>query len=171
MPTLDRTPPSPPPNPRRLGIHVPSNGYTAQSLFQHYTNLCCCHEGRGITRRPSFSDAKSPPARVASRSMLESGSRSNIHEALANYRSGAEMSAPTSRRQTGDGDRPKIHPMPPNPLSLLTKLTAFIKVRVMSPWPACVQHPTTLLNLEMSILLQEHHPYTGNLNIEKVWGQ
>ena len=77
--------------------------------------------------------------------MLESGSRSNIHEALANYRSGAEMSAPTSRRQTGDGDRPKIHPMPPNPLPLLTKLTAFIKVWVMSPWLACVQHPTALL--------------------------
>ena len=61
---------------------------------------------------------------------MESGSRSNIHEALANYRSGAEMSAPTSRRQTGDGDRPKIHPMPDNPLSLLKKLTGFIKVHV-----------------------------------------
>ena len=98
--------------------------------------------------------------------MLESGSRSNIHEALANYRSGAEMSAPTSRRQTGDGDRPKIHPMPPNPLSLLTKLTAFIKVWVMSPWLACVQHPTALRNPKMSNLIQKCHPYTGNLTGE-----
>ena len=102
--------------------------------------------------------------------MLESGSRSNIHEALANYRSGAEMSAPTSRRQTGDGDRPKIHPMPPNPLSLLTKLTAFIKVWVMSPWLACVQHPTALLKPKMSILIQKHHPYTENLNGETSCG-
>ncbi len=98
--------------------------------------------------------------------MLESGSRSNIHEALANYRSGAEMSAPTSRRQTGDGDRPKIHPMPNNPLSLLTKLTAFIKVLVMSPWPACVQHPTALLKLKTYVSIQKCHPYTGNLNRE-----
>ena len=77
------------------------------------------------------------------------------------------MSAPTSRRQTGDGDRPKIHPMPPNPLSLLTKLTAFIKVWVMSPWLACVQHPTALLNPKTSILIQKCHPYTGNLNRER----
>ncbi|KAL0037051.1 hypothetical protein WJX77_010637 [Trebouxia sp. C0004] len=96
-------------------------------------------QGRGITSRPSFSDAKSPPARVASRSILESSSRSNIHEALANYRSGAEMSAPTSRRQTGDGDRPKIHPMPHNPLSLLTKLTAFIKVLVEQLRQQCLE--------------------------------
>lgn len=53
-----------------------------------------------------------------------------MHEAsLPNYKSGAEMSAPTSRRQTGDGERPKIHPMPQNPLSLLKKLTAYIKVQ------------------------------------------
>ena len=84
--------------------------------------------GRGLASRPSFNEnSKSPPARNMSRNMLQSESRSNIHEALVNYKTGAEMSAPTSRRQTGDGERPKIHPMPDNPLALLKKLTAFIK--------------------------------------------
>ena len=47
---------------------------------------------------------------------------------MQNYKSGAEMSAPTSRRQTSDGERPKIHPMPENPLALLKTLTGYIKV-------------------------------------------
>lgn len=86
---------------------------------------CCRVAGRTLSNRPSFNESsKSSPARVAS--------RSNMHEAsLPNYKSGAEMSAPTSRRQTSDGDRPKIHPMPQNPLSLLKKLTAYIKVQNM----------------------------------------
>ena len=82
-----------------------------------------------MSSKPSFSESSKSPK--AARSLAESGSRSNIHEALANYRSGAEMSAPTSRRQTGDGDRPKIHPMPENPLALLKKLTAYIKVPLL----------------------------------------
>ena len=71
--------------------------------------------------------------------MLQSESRSNIHEALVNYKTGAEMSAPTSRRQTGDGERPKIHPMPDNPLALLKKLTGFIKVLVEQLRQQCLE--------------------------------
>ena len=88
-------------------------------ILSHILNTSVA--GRTMSSRPSFSDhVKSPPARV--------GSRSSVHEPLPNYKSGAEMSAPTSRRQTGDGDRPKIHPMPDQPLSLLKQLTAYIKV-------------------------------------------
>lgn len=54
------------------------------------------------------------------------GSRTTFD--MANYKTGAEMSAPTSRRETTDGERPKIHPMPDNPLPLLKTLTGYIKV-------------------------------------------
>lgn len=49
------------------------------------------------------------------------------------------MSDPTSRRQSGDGERPKIHPMPDNPLSLLKKLTAYIKVLVEQLRQQCLE--------------------------------
>ena len=72
-----------------------------------------------MNSRPSFNENnRSPPARGASKVNLD----------MANYKTGAEMSAPTSRRQTHDGERPKIHPMPDNPLALLKTLTAYIKV-------------------------------------------
>ena len=85
-----------------------------------------------------------------------------MHEAsLPNYKSGAEMSAPTSRRQTSDGDRPKIHPMPQNPLSLLKKLTAYIKVQNMQSFDklfsllenACCLHHSKLPILHNSCFL------------------
>lgn len=63
---------------------------------------------------------------------------------MQNYKSGAEMSAPTSRRQTSDGERPKIHPMPENPLALLKTLTGYIKVcltlQLVLPCLRCDSH-------------------------------
>ena len=92
--------------------------------FLTHVGIAACGAARTLSGRPSFNEnSRSSPARAVSRSSMHEG-------ALPNYKSGAEMSAPTSRRQTGDGERPKIHPMPDNPLSLLKKLTAYIKVRL-----------------------------------------
>ncbi|KAL3145933.1 hypothetical protein ABBQ38_015296 [Trebouxia sp. C0009 RCD-2024] len=144
--------PSPPPSPKprkasfedpsmmsplaspRSANSRPSLDFTQQSVSSPSAqNALKSPTGRTLSGRPSFSESsKSSPGRVAS--------RSGMHEAaLPNYKSGAEMSAPTSRRQTSDGERPKIHPMPDNPLSLLRKLTAYIKVLVEQLRQQCLE--------------------------------
>lgn len=97
--------------------------------------------------------ALSSPQRSAGVSTVEAalneapsrlGSRTSMFEQIASsgYRSGAEMSHPSSRRATSDGDtreRPKIWPMPSNPLSLLRKLTQHIKVLVEQLRQKCLE--------------------------------
>ena len=50
----------------------------------------------------------------------------------SNPTQGAE--APAGGRRSGDGGRPRIHPLPPKPLMLLRELVQHIKVPIATPF-------------------------------------